>query len=541
MGKTTVSILGILVLLVPCVAIAQTEWVEIDDDVVIPPAGGGAWDYHNRTLDCIIVVDGTYHMYYHANNTDNILGDFEIGHATSADGVIWELDPANPVVTRGAADTWDDYSVHAPVVIHDGSEFRMWYSGDDGDTNPVGYATSPDGSTWTKHQSNPIMDVGPQGNFDDLGVWPGTLIFDGDVYRMWYTGEKDLVADYDWRIGYAESEDGFSWTRRSEPVLDPGHGWDGNLVYFPKVIVEGATHHMWYVGHSGSALRIGYAVSSDGVQWTRYLGNPVVKGVSHAVMPADVDGGFDMWYRGEGAWRLASSTCCSTVFTSFIPAAAYTEGLEGSLYTTDVDVSNAGTTTAEYRFIWLPRGEHNGEWIYSEFFTLGAGMCVRYTNVLEEVFGLEMGAVGALGIESSGPELLAVARIANHATDGETGTFGQAMPAITQDEFIESGDRRRIMFGTESEAMRTNIGCQNMTTHTTILKFELLAADGSSLGFEYMSLQPWSNDQMNRIFREHAPITGAVDVWVPTDGRAFYCYGSVLDNVTNDPTTILPQ
>jgi hypothetical protein len=26
-----------------------------------------------------------------------------------------------------------------------------------------------------------------------------------------------------------------------------------------------------------------------------------------------------------------------------------------------------------------------------------------------------------------------------------------------------------------------------------------------------------------------------------TEGAEYYCYGSVLDNVTSDPTTILPQ
>lgn len=538
-SRKTAVLMVVVLATIAGTALAQTEWVVVDDDVVFPPPE--QWEAENRTIDCVIEVDDVYHLYYHANETDNILADFEIGHATSADGVTWELDPANPVVRRGAAGEWDDHTVHTPAVIHDGSEFRMWYGGGDGDMRPVGYATSPDGSTWTKHGDNPIMGVGPPGDFDDRGVWPGTVIFDGDRYRMWYTGEHSDPYDYDWRIGYAESDDGFSWTRHSEPVLDPGHGWDGNLVYFPKVVIEGPTHHMWYVGHSGTSLSLGYATSFDGIQWTRYLGSPVVVGVAHTVLPNDVDGGFDMWYRGEGAYRLASSTCCSTVFTSFIPAAAYTEGLEGSLYTTDVDLSNAGSMAADYRFFWLPRGEDNTEWIYSDFFTLGEGMCARYANVLEEVFGLEIGAVGALGIESSSPELLAAARIANHPDDGNAGTYGQAMPTVTEDGFIETGERKRILFGTESDSMRTNIGCQNMNSHMTIVRFELLAADGSSLGVDYLTLQPWGNEQINRVFGGHAPVTGAVDVWVHLDGRAYYCYGSVLDNVTNDPTTIPSQ
>ena len=56
-----------------------------------------------------------------------------------------------------------------------------------------------------------------------------------------------------------------------------------------------------------------------------------------------------------------------------------------------------------------------------------------------------------------------------------------------------------------------------------------------------MVLPPLSNKQLNRIFRHHAPVNGYVDVWTTTPGAAFTCYGSVLDNVTSDPTTILPR
>ncbi len=57
-----------------------------------------------------------------------------------------------------------------------------------------------------------------------------------------------------------------------------------------------------------------------------------------------------------------------------------------------------------------------------------------------------------------------------------------------------------------------------------------------------MDLAPMSNNQITRVFRDHAPISaGYVDGWTDTDGASFYCYGSVLDNATSDPTTVLPQ
>ena len=56
-----------------------------------------------------------------------------------------------------------------------------------------------------------------------------------------------------------------------------------------------------------------------------------------------------------------------------------------------------------------------------------------------------------------------------------------------------------------------------------------------------MLLHPWSSDQVNRIFADFAPVHGSVEVSARTSDSSYYCYGSIVDNRTNDPTTILPQ
>ena len=49
-------------------------------------------------------------------------------------------------------------------------------------------------------------------------------------------------------------------------------------------------------------------------------------------------------------------------------------------------------------------------------------------------------------------------------------------------------------------------------------------------------------ETLDRIFDPYHPVTGYVDYWsaAATDAR-IWCYGSVLDNVTSDPTTVPPQ
>ena len=57
-----------------------------------------------------------------------------------------------------------------------------------------------------------------------------------------------------------------------------------------------------------------------------------------------------------------------------------------------------------------------------------------------------------------------------------------------------------------------------------------------------MELPAWGNTQLNRVFNDVAPIEAAyVDVWTTTTGGMFGAYGSVLDQLTSDPTTVMPQ
>ena len=553
MQKRWAWLLAVVILMVPGLVEAQTEWVDDPaNPVIVSPGDPGAWDDGDRKPLAVIRVDGMYHMYYHGQPVSSEwFRDFQIGHAWSTDGIVWTFDQENPVLELGESGEWDDESLWGAAVIFDGSQFKMWYCGLHGEYKRAGLATNLDGyGDWTRHPGNPVIDVGPPGSWDSTEVKPGAVILRNGLYQMWYNGGSAWngpAAGWDWQIGYAESADGINWTKLGEPIIGPGDSWEGQFVFAPEVLFDGLWYRMWYGGGNASSHSIGYAVSNDGIEWTRYGGNPVIgdqSGVDQfpSVLAADT-GGYVMWYHDavqDTIWR-ATSDCCTTIVPSIIPAAAYAAGAEGSFYETDVDLSNAGSIDVDYRVAWLPRGENNGDPVESELFTLGAGKSVRYANVLAEVFDLEPDAFGALTIEASSQDLLAMARIANTPQEKVAGTFGQSMPAIAIEDFIPRGERRRLLFGTEHAEMRTNVGCFNASNTATRVNFELFAADGTLLGTESMILMPWSNDQLNRIFDPYHPVTGCVDFWTDVGGTRIYCYGSVLDNVTSDPTTIPPM
>ena len=226
---------------------------------------------------------------------------------------------------------------------------------------------------------------------------------------------------------------------------------------------------------------------------------------------------------------------------SFIPAAALAAGLEGAFFETDVDLNNAGSTDITFRLVWLPRGEDNSEPVSSETFSLAAGSGVRYANVLDEVFGLEPDQVGALAVEASGSELLAMSRTFNLPSAKVAGTFGQELPGIPADRMIASGVKKRIIFMNENDDVRSNVGCINGVGTEVAIAIELYGSDGVKLETKYMMLPPYSNRQINGIFQDYAPVNGYVDVRTWTPDARIYCFGSVLDNTTSDPTTVLPQ
>jgi hypothetical protein len=229
----------------------------------------------------------------------------------------------------------------------------------------------------------------------------------------------------------------------------------------------------------------------------------------------------------------------------YIPAAAFAEGAEGSFYQTDVDLSNAGDQAVEYQIMWLPRGEDNSDPTTSATFTLGAGRSVRYANVLSEVFNLEPNSLGAIVILSTSEDLLAMGRIYNTPSTVTAGTFGQAMPAVAASDFIPLSEVRRILFASEHADLRTNIGCQNASGGAIEVLVGMSAADGTGLAGELLTIEPWGNEQLNRVFEPHQPVDGYVEIVLleaeTSNAKFFCCYGSVLDNVTSDPTTIFPQ
>jgi predicted GH43/DUF377 family glycosyl hydrolase len=114
------------------------------------------------------------------------------------------------------------------------------------------------------------------GDWDGFRIEKPAVISDSVEYKMWYDGVNLLDEQ---QIGLAMSSDGISWTRYvTNPVVRGTSGaWDENGEHAPFVLKEGGVYKMWYEGNNnGNVRQLGYATSTDGKDWNKHTSNPVL-------------------------------------------------------------------------------------------------------------------------------------------------------------------------------------------------------------------------------------------------------------------------
>jgi len=184
----------------------------------------------------------------------------------------WVKYAGNPILgpTSGA---WDQDFTTTPRVLFDGKMFRMWYVGGHSGVTAIGYATSLDGISWTKFP-DPVLTHGPPGSFDSSHLGLGSIVqMNESFFLMWYQGSNH-ISFMNGAVGLATSYDGITWTKyEGNPVLRPS-AIDQLVLASPFVVRLNDTFNMWYTGKSESdptqTTRILYATSYDGINWIKW-------------------------------------------------------------------------------------------------------------------------------------------------------------------------------------------------------------------------------------------------------------------------------
>lgn len=242
---------------------------EVRPDPVLHRGAPGEFDAVDVLNPAVVRHQGLYYNLY--SGFDG--ATWHTGLATSADGISWMKQGRVLSPDEG---TWEGSYIAAngAVEVVDG-EFYYWYQA--GDPPRIGLARSPDARMWRK-LPRPVLEPGPRGAWDERGVADPWVTRAGGKFYMFFLGEDRTRRQ---RLGVAESDDGIRWWKlRSNPVLELGArgAFDENGLGEPAVWVAGGRYWMLYTGRDRQEIRrIGVAVSEDGVNWRR-LGPETVLG-----------------------------------------------------------------------------------------------------------------------------------------------------------------------------------------------------------------------------------------------------------------------
>ena len=277
----------------------------------------------------------------------------------------WQRDTAGPILSLGSAPSFDDTHIFAPLVCKENDRYQLWYCGSTGRVAErvfrMGLATSRDGKAFQRHPQNPVYAFGDGKhsiltptllrNADGsllrekgmLRMWFSSTWFEGgnsvhalheatsrngiqwskpspallkDVYapsiiktgqeyQMWYTD----VGRNPWQIRHARSTDGRQWRVTPAPCLVVNQKWERTRLFYPTVLRKNGIYFMWYGSYwseRANTTALGFAVSLDGLRWTKHPQNPVLRPdpqrpwESHYVTSQSVisqeDQSFRIWY-----------------------------------------------------------------------------------------------------------------------------------------------------------------------------------------------------------------------------------------------------
>jgi predicted GH43/DUF377 family glycosyl hydrolase len=241
-----------------------TRIVYVAQEPVLDIGQRGAFDDSGVNPSCVVGVRGRAHLYYIGwQRSERVPYMLFTGLAVAdPQRASFRRYSRVPVLDRTGA---EPFSRSAPCVICDDGTMKMWYWScehwsEEGAwvryNTVIRYAESTDGVRWIAGGRPCIVPDGPL----DYAVGRPWVVRDGDTYKMWYSIRSKAPVSY--RIGYAESADGVTWTRKDhEAGIQPSaSGWDSEMICYPCVVDAGGHRYMFYNGNRQGSTGFGCAV-----------------------------------------------------------------------------------------------------------------------------------------------------------------------------------------------------------------------------------------------------------------------------------------
>jgi predicted GH43/DUF377 family glycosyl hydrolase len=238
------------------------QTLRLSDQPVLSPGPLGYFDDHGVYASSIVAHENKLLLYYMGWNPGLREPMFytSIGVAVSEDnGETFRKLFKSPILSRSEFDPW---MVSAPFVMLDNERWRMWYisgfkweetEGELRSFYHIKYAESDDGIRWER-QGIVSLELQP----GERNIARPCAIKGKNGYQAWYSHN----AGKGYRIGYAESDDGYAWTRLDSQagISVSESGWDSEALAYPWVFVHGDRKYMLYNGNNFGREGFGLAV-----------------------------------------------------------------------------------------------------------------------------------------------------------------------------------------------------------------------------------------------------------------------------------------
>jgi hypothetical protein len=241
--------------------------VEIKREPLLAPGTRGTFDDSGVMTSCLVRNGGFEWLYYQGWSLGVTVPFYVfVGCARRIEGEgNFERISLSPVMGRDAI---DPFMCSSPWVLVENDVWRMWYVSNlgwtDGADGRPQYRVhikyaESDDGIHWKRNGNVCVDFA---RADEYAISRPCVLRDPDCYRMWYS-----VRGSAYRIGYAESDDGLTWRRLDEAagINVSSEGWDSEMIEYACVFDHGGRRHMLYNGNGFGATGIGHAVASGNV------------------------------------------------------------------------------------------------------------------------------------------------------------------------------------------------------------------------------------------------------------------------------------
>jgi hypothetical protein len=216
-------------------------------------------------------ADGALHAYL--VGFGDAIGDQQVFHATSVDGLAWEVDAEEPMRDLGL-DLSPPGPIPASVLPAPGGGWMMFFWGAPAPDRRGAVlwratAESPAGP-WLA-DPEPVLPLGESGAWDDVALDFPSVLPAEEGYVMLYSAvgssSRETTA-----IGRATSPDGVSWAREDGPLLQAGSCFASDYSAAPRVL---RTADGWLMLYNADR-RVGATRSDDGVSWACAADAPIL-------------------------------------------------------------------------------------------------------------------------------------------------------------------------------------------------------------------------------------------------------------------------